>query len=86
MPELSVLCYLFTDGDMVQAWYMADLSADDDQRLPHKTEPFEELSLDQLKEKTGCLYWKVRDLSLHVWLLCDSLGELVFTHASPAFA
>ncbi|XP_043198092.1 1,2-dihydroxy-3-keto-5-methylthiopentene dioxygenase-like [Amphibalanus amphitrite] len=46
---------------MVQAWYMGDLSADDDQRLPHKTEPFEELSLDQLKERTGCLYWKIED-------------------------
>ena len=44
---------------MVQAWYMAPLTAEDDQRLPHRTDPLQELSLDQLKERTGCLYWKV---------------------------
>ena len=47
------------EAAMVQAWYMAPLTAEDDQRLPHRTDPLQELSLDQLKERTGCLYWKV---------------------------
>merc|ERR1711976_403964 len=34
-------------------------TSDTDQRLPHMSEPPEMLDLDQLKEKTGVLYWKI---------------------------
>merc|ERR1712226_306692 len=45
-------------GTMVEAWYMADDAATGDQRLPHKTEPLQAVSLDQLA-KVGVLYCKI---------------------------
>lgn len=41
---------------MVKAWYMDDRDQDD-QRLPHKTDPLQEVSLDELK-KLGVEYWR----------------------------
>lgn len=40
---------------MVRAWFM-DKRDHDDQRLPHQTDPLEEVSLEQL-EKLGVEYW-----------------------------
>ena len=45
---------------MVQAWYMND--TDEDQRLPHHKSPPEHLRLDDLYQKSGVLYWKVKFL------------------------
>ena len=42
---------------MVRAWYM-DVS-NTDRRLPHMTDPPRFLDLDDLKAKTGILYYKV---------------------------
>eukprot|EP00043_Microstomoeca_roanoka_P007710 m.74403 g.74403 ORF g.74403 m.74403 type:complete len:174 (-) comp13942_c0_seq1:514-1035(-) len=41
---------------MVSAWFMD--SSDADQRLPHKTEPLEEVSVEDLQQ-VGVLYWHV---------------------------
>ncbi|EGD76439.1 1,2-dihydroxy-3-keto-5-methylthiopentene dioxygenase 3 [Salpingoeca rosetta] len=41
---------------MVAAWYMDD--ADTDQRLPHKTDPVKEVSVEDLKD-LGVLYWNI---------------------------
>ncbi|XP_037075243.1 1,2-dihydroxy-3-keto-5-methylthiopentene dioxygenase-like [Pollicipes pollicipes] len=46
---------------MVQAWYMAELGPGDDQRLPHKTDPVQPITMEELSERTGVLYWKVGD-------------------------
>ena len=42
---------------MVRAWYMDSLPGD--QRLPHRSEGSQEVSLDKLAE-LGVLYWKVQ--------------------------
>ena len=44
---------------MVKSWYMIDISADEDQRLPHHLEPDQPVGLDVL-ENIGVKYWKVR--------------------------
>lgn len=49
----AVFCKLLK---MVSAWLMDN--SDADQRLPHKREPHEPVSLDELKE-LGVLYWCV---------------------------
>jgi len=46
---------------MVQAWYMN--STDEDQRLPHHKSPPAYLSLDELYQKSGVLYWKLDPLN-----------------------
>eukprot|EP00918_Siedleckia_nematoides_P073789 GHVU01161159.1.p1 GENE.GHVU01161159.1~~GHVU01161159.1.p1 ORF type:complete len:182 (-),score=32.90 GHVU01161159.1:675-1220(-) len=42
---------------MVRAWYMDD--KDDDQRLPHQTDPLQLVSLDDLKAQCGVLYFQI---------------------------
>lgn len=56
---------------MVLAWYMDD--GPGDQRLPHKPDNCEEVSLDMLAS-LGVLYWKVRiNLALSTALLASGL-------------
>ena len=49
--------FIFHRLNMVRAWYMDD--SDEDQRLPHMTDPLRPVSLEELKEKTGMEYLKV---------------------------
>lgn len=42
---------------MVSAWYMDD--SDEDQRKPHHLSPPHYISLEELKQKSGVLYWQV---------------------------
>ena len=44
---------------MVSAWYMD--KSDSDQRDEHKCDPHRPLSLEELKKKTGVLYFPVSD-------------------------
>jgi len=44
---------------MVQAWYLAPLTVDADPRDAHKTDPERPVSLEQLRDTTGILYWKI---------------------------
>ncbi len=43
---------------MVNSWYMNN-NDEEDQRSPRHLSPPKYVSLDELKEKTGVLYWKV---------------------------
>ncbi|KAK6167929.1 hypothetical protein SNE40_021852 [Patella caerulea] len=42
---------------MVQAWIMNDDGTD--QRLEHKTDPPQYVDLDELKKRTGIMYWEI---------------------------
>lgn len=42
---------------MVLAWYMN--ATNEDQRLPHHLDPPQYIHLDELKKRSGVLYWKV---------------------------
>lgn len=42
---------------MVKVWLFNDDGSD--HRLPHQHDPVQLIDLDELKEKTGVLYWKV---------------------------
>ena len=55
----SVFCELATRLKMVSAWYMD--KSDSDQRDEHKCDPHRPLSLEELKRKTGVLYFPVSD-------------------------
>lgn len=44
---------------MVRAWYM-NSHDDQDQRTERHMDPPQFISLDELKQKTGVLYWKVK--------------------------
>ena len=50
---------LSTRLKMVSAWYMD--KSDSDQRDEHKCDPHRPLSLEELKKKTGVLYFPVSD-------------------------
>jgi len=43
---------------MVNSWYMNN-NDEEDQRSPRHLSPSKYVSLDELKEKTGVLYWKI---------------------------
>lgn len=56
----------------LEAWYMDD--SDEDQRKPHRLNPNQPVSLDQLK-KLGVFYWKV---NTHILQLSLSKQERIF--------
>lgn len=61
---------------MVSAWFMDD--SDSDQRLEHHKSPPEFLDLEQLRRRTGVLYWKVSLVTLfRRFILKDILDTLL---------
>ncbi len=50
---------------MVNSWYMNN-NDEEDQRSPRHLSPPKYVSLDELKEKTGVLYWKVFLISINL--------------------
>lgn len=56
MPTFSLCVCACPPPNMVEAWFMDD--SEDDQRLPHRKEPNEPVSLEHL-ESLGVAHWKL---------------------------